>query len=132
MKFITLLAPVVAAASFFTAPAQANQSDYQTCLKLRAELNALEAGLGDKSTNCGLVQNHKTPQERIKALGGRTALIRKCEALNKPSLKDPRSYRYDKANVVARKDSFAVQVHYRAKNSFNATVPGNFSCSFKG
>ena len=107
-------------------------SDYEACLHNKQQLNELEAGLGDKSMNCEGVKAWKAPQERINAAGGRTALIRKCEDINKPLLKDPGSYRYDNATIAAGTDKLTVNVTYRAKNSFNAVVPGSFSCTFNG
>ena len=120
----------IAAALLIAAPAQAASNDYQNCLKLKAELNALQPGLGDKSYDCERVRTWKSPSDRVKAAGGRTALIRKCEAIHKPLLKDPRSYRYDSADVVVKETGFQVNVRYRAKNSFNAYVPGKFTCNF--
>ncbi|QNJ06535.1 hypothetical protein SynMEDNS5_01820 [Synechococcus sp. MEDNS5] len=128
MKLITALA----ALTLIAAPVQAgNQADYQNCLKLKAEVNAIQAGLGDKTYDCKRVKNWKSPADRIKAVGGKTALIRKCEAIWKPQLKDQRSYRYQNAQVIATDaKTFKVNVQYTATNSFGGRVPGKFSCNF--
>jgi len=107
-------------------------SDYEACLYNKKELNELQAGLGDKSYDCERVRTWKSPQERVKAAGGRTALIRKCEAIWKPQLKNPGSYSYESADVIAKDKGFEVKVRYRSKNSFNAVVPGSFKCNFGG
>ena len=108
------------------------RADYNQCLKLRAEVNAIQPGLGDKTYDCAGLKAHKSPQQRVNAAGGRTALIRKCEAMNKSTLKDPRSYRYDNATIAATTNQLKVKVSYRASNSFGGVVPGQFSCTFNG
>ena len=128
-KLFIAAAAVAALTSIGSAPARA---DYDQCLKLRAEVNAIQPGLGDKSYDCEGLRSFKSPQQRVNAAGGRTALIRKCEAIHKPTLKDPRSYRYDDATIAATANQLNVKVSYRAKNSFNAFVPGSFSCTFNG
>ena len=123
----------VAAALLLATPVNAsNEADYQSCLKLRAELNAVQAGLGDKSTDCNRVRTWKNPQERVNAAGGRTALIRKCEAIWKPQLKDQGSYRYKDANIAVTEEKLNVTVNYTATNSFGGRVPGQFTCGFGG
>ena len=123
---------IALAASLFAFGTEPAKADYDQCMKFKAEFNAIQPGLGDKSYDCEGLRSYKSPQERVNAAGGRTSLIRKCEALHKPTLKDPRSYRYDKANIVAEKSELIVKVDYRAKNGFNAVVPGSFSCTFNG
>ena len=115
-------------------PAQAEKlSDYDNCLKLRAEVNAVQAGLGDKSYDCERVKNWKTPVERVAAAGGRDRLIRSCEASFKSSLKDPNSYRYLGAQVVAKNDKeLTVSVNYTATNSMGGRVQGTETCTFQG
>ena len=129
------------AASFFAVEALMPQvsrastkgmSDYEACLYNKKQLNDYQPGLGDKSYDCERVRTWKSPQERVKAAGGRTALIRKCEAIWKPQLKNPGSYSYDSADVIAKDKGFEVNVRYRARNSFNAVVPGSFKCNFGG
>ena len=128
-----LLIPFIALA--FSAPVQAStkgMSDYEACLYNREQINKLQPGLGDKSFNCERVRTWKSPTDRIKAKGGQTALIRKCESIIKPSLKNPNSYRYSNGRIVATESELKVKVSYRARNSFNAVVPETFTCTFKG
>jgi len=113
-------------------PAAHAKSNYQICVESRAELIKYNIPIPAGSYECDKLADYKSPAQRVAAAGGRTALIRKCEALHKPTLKDPRSYRYDKANIVAKKSKLIVKVDYRAKNSFNAVIPGTFSCTFNG
>ena len=128
MKLFTALA----ALSIIAAPVQANnQADYQNCLKLKAQLNELQAGMGDKSTNCKKVRDWVNPADRVKNNGGRTAMIRKCEGIWKPQLKSQRSYSFKGADLIAEGgNKTKVVVKYTAKNSFNARVPGTFTCNF--
>ena len=117
------------------APAQAStkgMSDYEACVYNREQVNQVQPGLGDKSYNCERVRTWRSPADRVKAAGGKTALIRKCEASFKPSLKNPGSYRYVNGHVVASENQLTVKVSYRARNSFNALVPETFTCTFKG
>ena len=128
------LFPLFAAAALTigTAPAMANsQDDFQACLKLKAQLNELQAGMGDKSTSCERVRDWVNPADRAKSNGGRTAMIRKCEAIWKPQLKSQRSYSYEGADLIAQGgNKIKVVVNYTATNSFNARVPGAFTCNF--
>ncbi len=128
MKLLTALATLALVA----APVQANAStNVQDCLKLKAQLNELQAGLGDKSTDCKALANYVKPADRVKNNGGRTAMIRKCEAIWKPQLKSQRSYSYKGADFVAKGgNKVKVTVKYTATNSFNARVPGTFTCNF--
>ena len=129
MKLFTALA----ALTLIAAPVQASTpADYQNCLKLRAEVNAIQPGLGDKSYNCDRVKNWKTAAERQTAAGGRTALIRKCEGIWKPQLKSQRSYSYNNAQISMSANTTTVKVNYSAKNSFGGRVPGTFTCNFGG
>ena len=73
------------------------------------------------------------PADRVKSNGGRTAMIRKCEAIWKPQLKSQRSYSYKGADLIAQGgNKIKVVVKYTATNSFNARVPGTFTCNFGG
>ena len=104
----------------------------QQCLKLKAEVNALQPGLGDKSYDCEGVQNYKTPQQRLAAAGGQTKLIRECEASFRPQLKDPDSYRYTSARIVSdSSETMAVTVLYTATNSFGARIQTTQTCNFR-
>ena len=113
-------------------PAAYAKSNYQVCVESRAELIKYNIPIPAGSYECDKLADYKSPQQRVNAAGGRTALIRKCEAIHKPTLKDPRSYRYDDAQIAATAKQLNVKVSYRAKNSFNAVIPGTFSCTFNG
>ena len=129
MKIFTALA----ALTLIAAPVNAStkgMSDYDACLYNKAELESMQAGLG-KNFDCDGLKGWKSPADRIKAVGGKTALIRKCEAIWKPQLKDQGSYRYQNAQVIATDaKTFKVNVQYTAKNSFGGRVPGKFACNF--
>lgn len=107
-------------------------SDYGACLYNKKQLNDNQPGLGDKSYDCERVRTWQSPQERVNAAGGRIALIHKCEGIWKPQLKNPGSYSFERADVIAKEKGFEVNVRYRARNSFNAVVPGSFKCNFGG
>ena len=108
----------------------AAKSDHDSCLELRAQINELQAGLGDKSYDCDRVKNWVAPKDRLAAAGGRTQLIRNCEATFKPLLKDPASYRYQGADVVANaSNGMDVTVRYTATNSFGGRVQETHTCA---
>ena len=107
-------------------------SNYEACLYNKAQLNELQAGFGDKSYDCASVKDYKTPAQRIAAAGGQTQLIRGCEAILKPSLKDPNSYRYLNGRIVAKdKSTLEVNVQYTATNSFGGRVQNVHVCEYK-
>ena len=54
--------------------------------------------------DCEAVKNYRTPAQRIAAAGGQTQLIRGCEAILKPVLNDPNSYRYTSGHIFASTD----------------------------
>lgn len=112
------------------APKTAKLSNYEVCLKTQQDL--IEFGGDPSKMDCEAVKNYKTPAQRVQAAGGVTFLTRKCEAISKSELKDPRSYRYDTTNVAAMDGWLKVTVSYRATNSFGAVVPGTFACRFDG
>jgi hypothetical protein len=108
-------------------------SNYDACLKNKADLNALQAGLGDKSMDCDHVKKWKTPAQRIAAAGGQSKLIRACERSFRSSLKDPGSYRYQNANIImADAKRMTVMVNYTATNSFGGRIQEVQTCTFKG
>ena len=132
MKKLFIAAAAVAALTSVGPESAQAKSNYQVCVESRAELIKYNIPIPAGSFECDKLADWKSPQQRVNAAGGRTALIRKCEAIHKPTLKDPRSYRYDDATIAATAKQLNVKVSYRAKNSFNAFVPGSFSCTFNG
>ena len=72
------------------------------------------------------------PAYRIKAAGGQQQLIRGCEAILKPSLKDPNSYRYLGGQVVVTSQTdMEVRLNYTATNSFGGRIQGDYICTHK-
>lgn len=128
--FTALLVAAVSLHSLATTSAQAD--DFKTCQQTWTQLKELGLDPSKSMKPCTNLVSYKTPAQRVQAAGGRTALIRKCEAIWKPQLKDQRSYRYDSANVAAAAKSLKVTVTYSAKNSFGGYVPGTFTCNFGG
>ena len=73
------------------------------------------------------------PAYRIKAAGGQQSMVRGCEAIIKPSLKDPNSYRYLSGRVtIPTAKSMNVIVNYTATNGFGGRVQSNYTCEFNG
>ena len=130
MKLFTALAALTLIAA--PVPAFAGSSDVAACQKTWNQLKELGMDPAQSMKPCASLDNYKSPAQRIAAAGGKTALIRNCEAIWKPQLKDQRSYSYQSAEVIASDDSFKVTVQYTANNSFGARTPGNFACNFGG
>ena len=128
MKLITALAAI----TLIAAPAQAGLTDQQNCVKTWNQLKSLGMDPSKSMRPCHTLNSYQNPAQRINAAGGRTALIRKCEGIWKPQLKDQGSYRYDNASIAVAGKGLKVTVKYTAKNSFNARVPGTFACNFGG
>ena len=104
----------------------AAKSDYESCLEVNKQL----ASVGVEGNDCERVKNWQSPQQRLAAAGGRTQLIRTCEASFKPMLKDPGSYRFLDADVVATANNgFDVTVRYTATNSFGGHVQQKHTCA---
>lgn len=106
------------------------KSDYANCLKLRQEMNELQAGLGDKSYDCDRVANWIPVPERAR-MADQQGLVRQCEATLKPALKDPNSYSYLSHGYVADgANGVKVTVKYTATNDFGGRVQGEKTCSY--
>ena len=72
------------------------------------------------------------PAYRINAAGGQQAMIRSCESILKPSLKDPNSYRYLKGQVVVTSQTeMEVRLTYTATNSFGGRTQNAYTCTQK-
>lgn len=131
MKLFTAL--LLAAVSFHSlATTSAQADDIKTCQKTWTQLK--ERGLDPSKSMkpCTNLVNYKTPAQRVQDAGGRTALTRKCEAMFKSELKNPRSYRYDATYVAAMNNWLKVTINYKATNSSGAVTSGTFACRFDG
>ena len=72
------------------------------------------------------------PAYRIKAAGGQQQLIRGCESILKPNLKDPNSYRYLNGRVVVTSQTeMEVRLRYTATNSFGGRTQNVYTCTYK-
>lgn len=117
-----------------TAKQQAKQAakapkltNYEVCLKTQQDLIGLG---GDPSKmDCEAVKSYRTPAQRIAAAGGQTQLIRGCEAILKPVLNDPNSYRYISGHIFAPTDKeLNITVRYTATNGFGGRVQSTYTC----
>jgi len=105
-------------------------SDYQNCLNLRDEVNAVQAGLGDKSYDCESIKSFVKPADRVKAAREQN-LARSCEDQLKPSLHDPRSYRYvDKKFIATGDNGLDLTITYSATNKLGGRIQSTHTCSY--
>ena len=105
-------------------------SDYENCLNLRAEVNAVQAGLGDKSYDCESIKSFVKPADRG-AAARKQNLARSCEDQLKPSLHDPRSYRYvDKKFIATGDNGLDLMITYSATNKLGARIQSTHTCSY--
>ena len=106
-------------------------SNYEVCLKSKQDL--IEFGGDPSAMDCESVKNYKTPAQRIAAAGGQQSMIRGCEAIIKPSLKDPNSYRYLSGRITTpTAKSMNVVVNYTATNGFGGRVQSTYTCTYNG
>lgn len=106
-------------------------SNYEVCLKTQQDL--IEFGGDPSKMDCEAVKNYRTPAQRIAAAGGQTQLIRGCEAILKPALNDPNSYRYLSGRIIApTTESMDIVVNYTATNAFGGRVQGTYTCTTNG
>ena len=110
------------------APKAAKLTNYEVCLKTQQDL--IEFGGDPSKMDCEAVKNYKTPAQRIAAAGGQQRLIRGCEAILKPALNDPNSYRYLSGRItVPDQKTLGVTVSYTATNAFGGRVQGTYTCT---
>ena len=106
----------------------AKLTNYEVCLKTQQDL--IEFGGDPSEMDCEAVKNYKTPAQRIAAAGGQQRLIRGCEAILKPALNDPNSYRYLSGRItVPDQKTLGVTVNYTATNAFGGRVQGTYACT---
>lgn len=106
-------------------------SNYEVCLKTQQDL--IELGVDPNKMDCEAVKNYRTPAQRIAAAGGQTQLIRGCEAILKPELNDPNSYRYLSGRITAPdQKTLGITVNYTATNAFGGRVQGTYACTTNG
>ena len=109
---------------------KATISDYENCLNMRAEVNAVQAGLGDESYDCESIKSFVKPADRVKAARAQN-LARSCEDQLKPSLHDPRSYRYvDKKFIATGDNGLDLTITYSATNKLGARIQSTHTCSY--
>ena len=110
------------------APKAVKLTNYEVCLKTQQDL--IEFGGDPSEMDCEAVKNYKTPAQRIAAAGGQQRLIRGCEAILKPALNDPNSYRYLSGRItVPDQKTFDITVNYTATNAFGGRVQGTYACT---
>ena len=100
-------------------------------MNLRAEVNAVQAGLGDKSYDCEGIKSYLKPAERVKA-AERQGLVQQYEQTIKAALKDPRSYRFvDRKYIATENNGLDVRVTYSATNSLGGRIQEQQTCNYK-
>ena len=129
--FLTAQANKPAATPKAVASKTAKLSNYEVCLKSQQDL--IEFG-GDPSVmDCKAVKTYRTPAQRIASAGGQQRMIRGCEAILKPVLNDPNSYRYLSGRITTpTPKSMNVIVNYTATNAFGGRVQNTYSCTTNG
>jgi len=106
-------------------------SDYDRCLKTRAQVNRELPGKGDELFKCEEIKSYLKPAERVKA-AERQGLVQKCEQTIKAVLKDPRSYRFVGRQYIATENNgLDVRVTYSATNDIGGRIQQQKTCSYK-
>ena len=108
-----------------------SMSDYDRCLKTRAQINKVEPGKGDELFKCEELKSYLKPAERVKA-AERQGLVQKCEQTIKAALNDPRSYRFvDRKYIATENNGLDIRVTYSATNAVGGRIQGQQTCNYK-
>jgi len=106
-------------------------SDYERCLKTRAQINKEIPGKGDELFKCEELKSYLKPAERVKA-AERQGLVQKCEQTIKAALNDPRSYRFvDRKYIATENNGLDIRVTYSATNAVGGRIQGQQTCNYK-